>query len=373
MDFETVISNSFAVKYLKETIENDRIAHAQLFSGEEGVGTLAMAIAYATELLSKTGDANTKLKCEHLTHPDLHFAYPTATTIRVKDHPTSSLFLEEWREFVLSNPYGSLFDWYQFIGIANKQGKIGVDDAKEITSKLSLKSFEGGYKVMIIWMAELMNTECSNKLLKLLEEPPAQTIFILVVENENLLLDTILSRCQITRFTKLGDEVISDALIKQGIDPSQAQKMAIRAQGNYNKALSFLNQNNDNQFEDWFVRWVRMAYSAKGNTEVLPLILAWSEEIAKEGRETQKLFLEYCLEVFRQALLANYGVESLVYMQFNSNFKIQNFAPFVHQNNIQAIQKNIEEAIYHVGRTGNSKLILTDLSIKLIRLIHTKG
>ena len=373
MDFETVISNSFAVKYLKETIENDRIAHAQLFSGEEGVGTLAMAIAYATELLSKTGDANTKLKCEHLTHPDLHFAYPTATTIRVKDHPTSSLFLEEWREFVLSNPYGSLFDWYQFIGIANKQGKIGVDDAKEITSKLSLKSFEGGYKVMIIWMAELMNTECSNKLLKLLEEPPAQTIFILVVENENLLLDTILSRCQITRFTKLGDEVICDALIKQGIDPSQAQKIAIRAQGNYNKALSFLNQNNDNQFEDWFVRWVRMAYSAKGNTEVLPLILAWSEEIAKEGRETQKLFLEYCLEVFRQALLTNYGVESLVYMQFNSNFKIQNFAPFVHQNNIQAIQKNIEEAIYHVGRNGNSKLILTDLSIKLIRLIHTKG
>ena len=186
-------------------------------------------------------------------------------------------------------------------------------------------------------------------------------------------MDTILSRCQITRFTKLGDEVICDALIKQGIDPSQAQKIAIRAQGNYNKALSFLNQNNDNQFEDWFVRWVRMAYSAKGNTEVLPLILAWSEEIAKEGRETQKLFLEYCLEVFRQALLTNYGVESLVYMQFNSNFKIQNFAPFVHQNNIQAIQKNIEEAIYHVGRNGNSKLILTDLSIKLIRLIHTKG
>ena len=375
MDFESVLSNSHTKKYLKETIDTNRIAHAQLFVGEEGVGTLPMAIAYATELLCKTGDAHTAIKCAHLNHPDLHFAYPTAITTQVKDHPTSSAFLEQWRQFVLETPYGSLFDWYQAIDIANKQGKIGVDDAKEITSKLSLKSFEGGYKVMIIWMAELMNTECSNKLLKLLEEPPAQTIFILVVENENLLLDTILSRCQITRFTKLGDEVISDALIKQGIDPSQAQKIAIRAQGNYNKALSFLNQNNDNQFEDWFVRWVRMAYSAKGNTEVLPLILAWSEEIAKEGRETQKLFLEYCLEVFRQALLANYGVESLVYIQFNSNsnFKIQNFAPFVHQNNIQAIQKNIEEAIYHVGRNGNSKLILTDLSIKLIRLIHTKG
>lgn len=372
MDFESVLSNSHTKKYLKETIDTNRIAHAQLFVGEEGVGTLPMAIAYATELLCKTGDAHTAIKCAHLNHPDLHFAYPTAITTQVKDHPTSSAFLEQWRQFVLETPYGSLFDWYQAIDIANKQGKIGVDDAKEITSKLSLKSFEGGYKVMIIWMAELMNTDCANKLLKLLEEPPAETIFILVVENENALLDTILSRCQITRFHRLSQEVITEALVKQGLSQPQAQKIALRSQGNYRKALSFIGKDNNRIFEEWFVEWVRMAYSARGNKGVLPNLLAWCEKIAKEGRETQKLFLEYCLEVFRQALLANYGADSLVYMEFQSNFKIENFAPFVHHNNIAEIQRNIEEAIYHIERNGNSKLILTDLSIKLTRLIHAK-
>lgn len=373
MDFETVLSNPYTKKYLNETIISDRIAHAQLFIGEEGVGTLPMAIAYATEILTRKGDANTKIKCEHLSHPDLHFAYPTATSDKIKDHPTSSSFSEEWRSFISENPYRSLYEWYQFIGIANKQGKIGVDDAKEITAKLSLKSFEGGYKIMIIWMAERMNDECSNKLLKLLEEPPAETIFILVVENENLLLNTILSRCQITRFTKLGEEVIAKSLIKNGLAEPEAQQIAIRSQGNYNKALSLLKREEDSRFEEWFVKWVRMAYSAKGNKGVLPNMLQWSDEISKEGRETQKLFLEYCLEIFRQALLANYGTNNLVYIEFQSNFNINNFAPFVHHNNIQEIQKNIEDSIYHIERNGNSKIILTDLSIKLIRLIHTKA
>ena len=226
---------------------------------------------------------------------------------------------------------------------------------------------------MIIWMAERMNDECSNKLLKLLEEPPAETIFILVVENENLLLNTILSRCQITRFTKLGEEVIAKSLIKNGLAEPEAQRIAIRSQGNYNKALSLLKREEDSRFEEWFVKWVRMAYSAKGNKGVLPNMLQWSDEISKEGRETQKLFLEYCLEIFRQALLANYGTNNLVYIEFQSNFNINNFAPFVHHNNIQEIQRNIEDSIYHIERNGNSKIILTDLSIKLIRLIHTKA
>ena len=221
-------------------------------------------------------------------------------------------------------------------------------------------------------MAELMNTDCANKLLKLLEEPPAETIFILVVENENALLDTILSRCQITRFHRLSQEVITEALVKQGLTQPQAQKIALHSQGNYRKALSFIGKDNDRIFEEWFVEWVRMAYSARGNKGVLPNLLAWCEKIAKEGRETQKLFLEYCLEVFRQALLANYSADSLVYMEFQSNFRIENFAPCVHHNNIAQIQRNIEEAIYHIERNGNSKLILTDLSIKLTRLIHAK-
>ena len=182
-----------------------------------------------------------------------------------------------------------------------------------------------------------------------------------------------MSRCQITRFTKLGEEVIAKSLIKNGLAEPEAQRIAIRSQGNYNKALSLLKREEDSRFEEWFVKWVRMAYSAKGNKGVLPNMLQWSDEISKEGRETQKLFLEYCLEIFRQALLANYGTNNLVYIEFQSNFNINNFAPFVHHNNIQEIQRNIEDSIYHIERNGNSKIILTDLSIKLIRLIHTKA
>ena len=182
-----------------------------------------------------------------------------------------------------------------------------------------------------------------------------------------------MSRCQITRFTKLGEEVIAKSLIKNGLAEPEAQRIAIRSQGNYNKALSLLKREEDSRFEEWFVKWVRMAYSAKGNKGVLANMLQWSDEISKEGRETQKLFLEYCLEIFRQALLANYGTNNLVYIEFQSNFNINNFAPFVHHNNIQEIQRNIEDSIYHIERNGNSKIILTDLSIKLIRLIHTKA
>ena len=371
MEFKDILGYDHIKGYLKASVEAGRIPHAQLFVAAEGQGALPMAIAYASLLLA-ANNPKAQAQCAQLAHPDLHFVFPTAANDKVKKDPVSSLFMTEWRAFLQAQPYGTLFDWLTYLGVEKKQANIGVNEAKEITSKLALKSFEGGYKVMIIWMAELMNTDCANKLLKLLEEPPAETIFILVVENENALLDTILSRCQITRFHRLSQEVITEALVKQGLSQPQAQKIALRSQGNYRKALSFIGKDNDRIFEEWFVEWVRMAYSARGNKGVLPNLLAWCEKIAKEGRETQKLFLEYCLEVFRQALLANYGADSLVYMEFQSNFRIENFAPFVHHNNIAEIQRNIEEAIYHIERNGNSKLILTDLSIKLTRLIHAK-
>ena len=179
--------------YLKASVEAGRIPHAQLFVAGEGQGGLLMAIAYATLILSHD-NPKAKNQCAQLAHPDLHFAFPTATNDKVKKDPISSLFMDEWRTFVKEQPYGSLFDWLVFLGIEKKQANIGVNEAKEITNKLALKSFEGGYKVMIIWMAEKMNPEASNKLLKLLEEPADKTVFLLVVEDENALLDTIKSR-----------------------------------------------------------------------------------------------------------------------------------------------------------------------------------
>ncbi len=373
MNFDKIIGNSPIKKYLQENINSRRIAHAQLFSGEQGIGILPMALAYATEIICLDGDENSRKKCENLSHPDLHFVFPTATTTKVKQNPVSSLFMEDFRAFFHKNPYGTLFDWYQFLGIDNKQGNMGVAEAKEITEKLSLKSFEGGYKVMIVWMAEYMNTDCANKLLKLLEEPPAKTLFILIAENENQILSTILSRCQITRFSKIGDAAIKDGLMQNGVSEDQAIAIAIRSQGNYKKALDFLeDKSNDKLFEELFIRWVRTAFRAKGNKASIIELLKWSEEITSKGRETQKQFLDYCLEIFRQALMLNYGAKELVYTRFfDESFRLEKFAPFVHNNNIEAIQNEIETAIYHIERNGNGKIILTDLSIKLTRLLHT--
>lgn len=372
MTFEDIIGYESIKKHLKSSVDAHRIAHAQLFVGAEGCGTLPMAIAYAHYILC-TENEICLAKCRHFSHPDLHYIFPTATTNKVKKDPVSSLFAEPWKTFIEQQPYGSLFDWYMHLGIENKQGNISVHEAKEISAKLSLKAFEGGYKVMIIWMAEKMNTESSNKLLKLLEEPPAQTIFLLVVEDENAVLETIKSRCQILRFPPLGENAIKEALLKQGVSPAQAAKIALRSQGNYNKALTFLREDNEEDtFEKWFIQWVRTAFRAKGNKTAIHGLLQWSEEVAATGREVQKQFLMYCSEIFRQALLLNYQSGSLVYSQFKDpSFELQKFAPFIHGNNIALIHHQIEEAFLNIERNGNAKMIFTDLSIKLTRLLHT--
>ena len=359
--------------YLKASVEAGRIPHAQLFVAGEGQGGLLMAIAYATLILSHD-NPKAKKQCAQLAHPDLHFAFPTATNNKVKKDPISSLFMDEWRTFVKEQPYGSLFDWFVFLDIDKKQANIGVNEAKEITNKLALKSFEGGYKIMIIWMAEKMNVEASNKLLKLLEEPADKTVFLLVVEDENALLDTIKSRCQILRFPPLSEKAIKEALIARGLADAEATKIALRAQGNFNKALQLMDNKESEEatFERWFIAWVRTAYRARGNKASIQGLLQWSDEINTVGYETQKQFLQYCAEVFRQALLLNYKANSLVYMQFSDpTFQLAKFAPFIHGNNIEAIHNLLEEAQLHVERNGSGKIIFTDLAIKLTRLLHS--
>jgi DNA polymerase-3 subunit delta' len=310
-----------------------------------------------------------------MNHPDLHFVYPNVTTSDVKTKPKSSDFIAEWREFVLNNYYGSLSDWYPYLGVDNKQGIIRVEDAQEILKTLSLKSYEGGYKVMIIWMADKMNSDCSNRLLKLLEEPPAKTLFILITENEEDLIQTIRSRCQVIQFGPVPEALIAEALITdQEIDEPEAYKIAHQAQGNYNKALDIaFGESNDNSYEKWFVDWVRAAYKAKGDAAAIQDLILWSETIASLGREGQKQFLNYCIVMFRQALLYNYQTEKLVYIEPTvPNFTFDKFGPFVNGNNIEEIFKELSDAIYHIERNGNAKIILTDMSIKLTRLIHKK-
>lgn len=381
MHFRDVLGQDYIKSHLTKSADARRIAHAQLFCGPEGSGTLPMAVAYARYVLcgntggeSSGGNEACNLKFDALSHPDLHFIYPTVTTEEVKSKPKSTDFLADWRQFLTENPYGSLLDWYRLLGANNKQGEIRVDDAQEILRILSLKSYEGGYKVMIVWMAEKMNIATANKLLKVLEEPQDKTLLILIAENEEDVMQTIRSRCQVVHFGGLPEAAIANALQEKGIDPTKARNIAHRAQGNFNKAVELCQDDGeDARFEKWFVDWVRSAFRAKGNAAAIQDLIRWSEEIAGLGRETQKKFLHFCTDMFRQALVLNYQAPALVYVEPRvGNFQLEKFAPFVHGHNIQEIFTELSDAIYHIERNGNAKIVLTDLSIKLTRLIHKK-
>lgn len=380
MHFKDVIGQTNIKNQLTQSAGMGRIPHAQLFIAKEGTGALPMAIAYAQLIicqnaLANNGVAACEAKFKQLAHPDLHFSFPINNTDKIKSTTlTCNLFMDEWRAFVKQQPYGNLFDWLNFLGIENKQAQIGVSEAQDIAKKLSLKAFEGGYKVMIIWMAEEMHPSAANKLLKLLEEPPDKTVFILIVEDDEQLLPTIKSRCQPLQFHNLNEEEVANALVEKGVSASEAIKTAKLSHGNLNKAFDIVNSTTEEQFfEPWFVQWVRTAFKAKGNKASIHGLINWADEVSKANRETQKRFLSYCSEVFRMAMLYNFKANVLVDAGLtHEGFKLENFAPFVHENNIEDIFNALETAHYHIERNGNAKIVFTDLSIKLTRLLHQK-
>ena len=268
MLFKDILGLSHIKNHLVSSADAGRIPHAQLFVGPEGCGTLPMALSYVQYLLcgnskgeNNNGNSACNTKFNSLSHPDVHFAFPVSNSDKVKSHAVSDHYLEEWRQFIKEQPYGNLFDWYKLIGIENKQGQIGVDEAQDVVKKLSLKSYEGGYKVLIIWMADKMNTSTANKLLKLIEEPPDKTVLILIAEDEEQIIQTIRSRCQILHFPPLAEEAISQALIEKGISKEDALRISHEANGNFNKALDFMNNDSEDLvFEKWFVQWVQKCF-----------------------------------------------------------------------------------------------------------------
>lgn len=374
MKYMQPIGNNFIASHLKGFTKNNRIPHALLFVGHEGTGMLLHALNFAKKIIC-ADNLICSTNIEMISHPDLHFIFPTVTTDDVKTNPKSTDYYKDWQKFIFENPYGGLFDWYMQLDVKNKQGLIRVSDASDILKTLALKAYEGGYKVMIIWAADKMNTEASNKILKILEEPTDKTVFILISENEEDLLQTIKSRCQTINFSKITEKEIATELVENyQVDEKKALKIAHKANGNFKIALESLQENNETAiFEEWFVAWIRTAFSAKGNAAAINNLILWSEKIAGLGRETQKRFLNYCLDTFRQALLLNYSAEKLVYFESeNGNFALEKFAPFVNGNNINDIFTEISDTIYHIERNGNAKIILTDMSIKLTRFLHKK-
>jgi len=373
MHWDKIVGQTEIKSKLKQSIKDGRISHAQLFVGPEGSGALALALAYAQEILCGDTDNNCLIKVNNLQHPDLHFSYPFSATDSVKK-PVAKLLLNEWRTFIQQNIYGNQTQWMKHLGIEKKQGIINVEEADQIVKTLALNSYEGGFKIMIIWTADQMNTAAANKLLKIIEEPPQKTLFLLVTEHEDLILPTITSRCQLVKIPRIEQKDIEEYLQKkENYCLEKARHLAFLSQGNLIETFSLIN-NSNHIFDSYFVTWVRKAFMAAKTPIVLKDLINWSNEIANWSRDEQKNFLNYCSEIFRQALLKSYQVDDLVNIQIQvEGFKWEGFAQFIHGANIEEILEEINEASYHIERNGNAKFILLDLSIKLTRLLHRKS
>lgn len=370
MTFENIIGQKNLVAHLARNVEARRTPHAQLFVGKNGYGNLALAMAYAQHLVAF--ESPSKEKVQALNHPDINFYYPIVK--KGSGTTTSKDYLSEWRAFLEGSSYGNLNDWYAHIDAGNKQGAIGVDEAHDIIKTLSLKAYSGGHKVLIIWHADKMNSACANKLLKWIEEPNKNTSILLLTASENSLLNTIQSRCQAVHVMPLSAKDIYEALVEKGVDPPKAKQISEASDGDYGKALALSDEDkNSLVFEQLFIVWVRTAFKAKTDKKSINQLMAWSERVAKLGRELEKQFLHYSLNAFRQAMLLNYGASEVVSLKIrDASFSFEKFSLFIGPANIESISREIEDAIYHIERNGNGKIILTDLSIKLTRLLHKK-
>ena len=375
MLFNAVLGHDTQKKSLADSLAVKRIPHAQLFEGDDGHGLLTVALAYAnTVVCGDNPEGASMQKATGMVHPDIHFVFPTAITSDVKTKPTSNDFLGKWRSFVSEQPFGSLYDWMRYLGAENKQGVINVNDALSVMQKVSLKSFEGGWKCVIIWHAEKLTVAASNKLLKSIEEPPAKTLFLLLCPDAFQLIATIRSRCQQTSFGSIGQNLIAAYLEKRGVARELSTAVAGQSNGSVGKALGLVDQQNElAQYEDWFVAWVRTAFRAKGNKAVVLELSEWSQSLASKGIETQKQFLSFAIQMFRAALMNHYALEAVADFYPKSAFKLERFAAFIHGANILPIITALENSVYHLSRNGSPQMIFTELSFKLTRLLHTKA
>lgn len=353
-----------------------RLSHAQLFLGEEGSGNLAMAVAYAQYIScldKKQDDACGRCisctKYEKLAHPDLHFVFPTATTAKVTKNAVSSLFMEEWREALLEDPYLTLNGWMRHIGAQQKQGIIPSEESNQLVKTLSLKSYESEFKVVIIWLAEKLNISAANKLLKMIEEPPEKTLIFLVSENHELMLPTILSRTQTVRVGKISREELQAALQQTHPNVSISPRLVGMSNGNYLKARKLIEHRLvDEELATEFKDWTRKCYKPD-----IPGLISWADHMATKGREEQKLFFDYGLHVFRESLMLNYGNDAVGGMEDSEVGFTTKFAPFVHMNNARQLIETFDEGSYHIERNAHPKILFLDLSLKVTKLLRIKN
>ncbi|MBN1131540.1 MAG: DNA polymerase III subunit delta [Bacteroidales bacterium] len=376
MQFKEVINQEETKKGLIRFVSEQRISHALMFVGPPGSGKLALAIAFAQYIACDSragGDSCGKcpscVKYNKLVHPDLHFLFPVMTTAKVTN-PISDSFMNEWRDLVTVNPYISENEWYEAIGAENKQGFISKNESNEIIRKLGLKSYESEYKIVIIWLPEKMNHYAANALLKLIEEPPPKTLFLMVSENTEHILPTILSRTQLIRVPALCSKHIRDALLKKEADNFELVEDAIKkANGNYNVALNVLrNIEQELQYLNLFQTFMRHCYKRK-----LLELSEMTEQIASMGRERQKQLLSYFLRMVRENFMLNIDREELTYLSRQENEFSKRFSSYIHRGNVFDLADQISLAFQHIEANGNPKIIFMDLAIQVILLLKQES
>ncbi len=389
MKFSDIIGQEPLKQRLRRTVADNRVSHAQLFLGPEGSGKLAMALAYAQYINCRhrtpddsCGECPSCKKYSKLIHPDLHFIYPINKTKEFESKKTvfSTDFIVSWREFLLQNNYYvSLPDWFEKIGIEKKQGLINAEEADIINRTLAYKAYEAEYKVMIIWMVEKMNATSANKLLKNLEEPPDKTLFLLISENQDQIISTVLSRAQLVKFMQLKDSEVQHALeSKHEVTPADAAKIARIADGNYTVALMLAGKTGSGTisleaererfiiFREWMRRCFTIATNLKDYDklqETIPLLLG------DGSREKQKDMLAYGLHMFRVCLQYNLGNHHLVKLDGEELEFVKNFSRFIHPQNIENFDEEFNRAIFHIERNANALIVLTDLSHLIARIL----
>lgn len=378
MQFTDIIGQEAVKHRLIDDVQQQRVPHAIMLCGREGSGTLPLAVALAQHLLCTDPEHTTQghpcghcpscLMAAKLQHPDLHFIYPVYK--RQSGKPSlSDDFAQEWRDLLLSNPYFGYAEWMQAAGATNQQLMTYVEESDNINSKLSLKSSQGGYKLCIIWLPEKMHEACANKMLKLLEEPPTQTVFILVSERPDLVLQTIRSRTQIIEVPALTQDDIRNTLEqKYGILPVEAKRIAHTAAGSMTAALRAITDQDDNdEYFELFVSLMRLSYARR-----VKEMKQWSEQVAALGRERQKAMLGYCQHMVRENFIYNFHREQLNYMSpSESDFAVR-FSPFINEHNVFGIMQELQLAQRDIEQNANAKIVFFDFALKMIVLIKNR-
>jgi DNA polymerase-3 subunit delta' len=368
--FSEIIGQEKVKAEIIKEINSGKIAHAKLFHGKSGYGTLPLALAFVQYLFceQKTDSDSCGIcpsckRVREFTHPDVHYVYPIVKSV----HGTSMGAIEVWRKKLSENPYFDLLEWGELHEIKNNKLIIPTEESVEIIKKLNFKSYEGGAKVMLIWMPEEMHNSCSNKLLKILEEPPQNTYFLLIAENQDRMLNTILSRTQKVEVPRIELADLSNFMQKKSdLNREEADFIASFSEGDYLMALSYIEESEAKDFyREQFIQMMRSSYKK----DVLGM-LDWADKFSSQPRERQKFFFIYSLHMFRQSIMMNYIGEELTHVTKEEEHFLKNFSPFISGNNIREFQETFNDGYYHIERNANSKILFTQLCFQTMRYIH---